>query len=160
MKGRKFGRWTVLSKAGRGANGDQHWNCICECGMRGTIAGHSLRSGNSRSCGCLKMERAGLHNWKHGMVGTPTYNSYRSMLWRCSPSATGESRKKYYERGIKVCLRWQLSFLAFLRDMGIRPPGKTLDRRDNNGSYTPKNCRWASAGTQAINTRRHPRYKK
>ena len=80
----------------------------------------------------------------------PTYKSWQAMKQRCSnPGAT--SYRMYGGRGIAVCEEWMGSFAAFLRDMGKRPPGKTLDRIDNNKGYAPGNCRWASPVTQSTN---------
>lgn len=91
-------------------------------------------------------------NWsrKHGLAGTPTYDSWRSMHRRCRPDFNGCSA--YFDRGITVCERWG-TFENFVADMGVRPPGTSLDRIDNAGNYEPGNCRWATPGEQARNTK-------
>ena len=69
---------------------------------------------------------------------------------RCSNNKDS-SWKWYGDRGIKVCRRWRNSFKNFLTDMGIRPKGLSIDRIDNDGNYTPKNCRWATSKQQNNN---------
>ena len=94
------------------------------------------------------------HNATHGQYKTKTYASYRAMLQR----ATDENHNgaEYYsEKGIKVFEDWLQpgagGVFAFIRDMGERPEGTTLDRIDPNGDYTPDNCRWAEPSLQAYN---------
>jgi hypothetical protein len=87
---------------------------------------------------------------RHGPTGkaSPTYQSWQSMLTRC------RRRQDYRKSGIRVCVRWR-SFENFLTDMGERPAGTTLDRKDNAKGYQPDNCRWATPRDQARNTRRN-----
>lgn len=77
--------------------------------------------------------------------GTATHNSWLNMKLRC------KNNPLYVERGITVCERWATSFRKFLEDMGERPDGTTLERKNNDGGYEPANCRWATPAEQSRN---------
>ncbi len=81
----------------------------------------------------------------------PEYHAWYDMWARCTNPAQG-NYKHYGGRGIKVCDRW-LEFVNFLADMGARPDGLTLERKDVNGDYEPSNCMWATRSQQQQNKR-------
>lgn len=100
------------------------------------------KNGAIKSCGCTQHVR-----------GLPsTYNSWKSMRDRCQVKSH-HAFKRYGGRGITVDERWvgKNGFDNFLKDMGPRPEGKTLDRIDPHGNYSKKNCRWATPQEQAEN---------
>lgn len=153
ISGKKFARVTAIS---RSANriGISHWKCVCDCGNEFIVSGKSLKSGNTKSCGCLKKEKL-IENGKlkkHGLSGSETYHTWRAMKARCYNKKT-ESFKNYGGRGITVCDEWRNSFQCFYDDMGRVPKGKSIDRIDNNGNYNPSNCKYSTCKEQLNNTR-------
>lgn len=96
----------------------------------------------------VQRERHWTYKHGHGNAKDPTYRSWRSMKMRVLKSDKPH-HVKYY-KGMHIHPEW-LSFAAFLRDMGVRPAGTSLDRIDNSKGYEPGNCRWSTSKVQGSN---------
>ena len=152
--GRLFGRLIVLGEA---SSDPRKFLLQCSCGKTLTATKGSVRSGNTTSCGCKRVDSLKAMLTTHGGAVRggrhPLYSTWAEMRKRCL-NKNCKHWGNYGGRGIEICERWT-EFANFVADMGEKPYSTaTLDRIDVNGNYTPENCKWSSRYEQNVNQRK------
>lgn len=152
ITGQNFARLTVIKRSKRDKWRKYLWLCKCNCGQETLVTSFALKSGHTKSCGCLKKEgRPIIHGHFINKKHSHTYSTWSHMIQRCT-NKKNKDYSRYGGRGITIYEKW-LKFQNFLEDMGIAHENCQIDRINNNLGYYPGNCRWVTAKQNCRNRR-------
>ncbi|MEI5909421.1 hypothetical protein WAK64_20545 [Bacillus spongiae] len=152
MKGERFGKWLVIEKV-EGSKPIK-WLCRCDCGKEKEVSQNNLKRGKSSSCGCFRKEKLRELKSVHNCQPEKLYGVWLSMKRRCDLKSS-PSYINYGARGIRVVDEWKSDYAVF-RDWAFSngyEEGLSIDRINNDGNYSPDNCRWVDRRTQNLNKR-------
>ena len=161
IAGMRFTKLVAIECVGKSKAGCRLWRCVCDCGNEKVVSLPNLTSGATKSCGCLRIPPLMI---KHGGLSRgereKLYAVWSAMKNRCN-NPNDRNYFRYGGRGIFVCDEWQNDYGAF-RDWcyehGYRK-GLELDRENNDGGYTPDNCRFVTHRENLLNTHRAKKYR-
>lgn len=151
LVGRTFGKFTVIADAPHVPHKGRRSICLCACGVTKSVYNNNLVRGHQKSCGCGRMGKLPIHGHAGNGHVSAIYYAWKSMRYRCQ-KPSHPAYHNYGGRGITVCPEWE-DFQTFMRDMGEPPPGKQLERINNDLGYCKDNCTWATRKEQLRNQR-------
>jgi len=174
LVGSKYGKLTVVGYSHREkANTKKiqyrhYWKCNCSCGVSKIMNGSSLKSGNSKSCGCFSRAYRTKHGFLVGLHKENSreiprfYNIWKGIKQRCTDKNC-DNYKRYGGVGIGICKEW-INFSCFMEDMydsyishheEFGEKDTSIDRIDNDKGYCKENCRWATCKEQSNNIKKN-----